>query len=203
MTSPTLTVSTLLATLILPVLTGLIVGFATGIIVGAAVTLRWFIRQIPRGDGVPIYHDDANPTPGRRPLRSKEHFSKLGWTLALLGIIGFIAGVLSLWQIRDVSACLANYAQVSAASTQARAEAADIDRAADRRARDATQDSVDAIVSLFDVPRDLGPEERQKITAEYRARFSRNRDALVSVEQEKTHAEQIRDANPIPAQPAC
>jgi hypothetical protein len=203
MTSSTLATSTLLATLVLPALTGLIVGFAAGIIVGAAVTLRWFTRRLYRGDSVPIYHEEDNPTPGRRPWRSKEHFSRLGWTLALLGILGFIAGVISLLQIRDVSGCLADYAQSSATSTQARAEAADIDRAADKKARDATQDSVDAIVGVLDISPDLTPDERRKILDGYKVRFARNRDALARIEQDKAHAEQIRDANPVPAQPAC
>ena len=163
-----MTSSTLLATLVLPALAGLVVGFVAGLFAGAAAMLRWIHRHLPPGADVPIYDDETNPTPGHRPWRGREHFSKLGLLLVLLGILGFVAGVISLVQIRDVSHCLADFAQRSATVNQARAEAGDIDRAADKQARDATQDSVDAIVSIFDLPKDLSPEDRQKTSEEYR-----------------------------------
>jgi energy-converting hydrogenase Eha subunit G len=94
-----MTPSPLIANLILPALVGLVVGFSGGLTIGAAVTLRWICRKTPEGDGVPIYHDDTNPTPGRRPWRGGEHFSKLGWVFVILGLLGILLG--SYFRARD------------------------------------------------------------------------------------------------------
>ena len=198
-----MTSSTLLANMVLPAITGLIVGFAAGLIVGATIALRWFTRRATRGVGVPIYHEDTNPASGHRPLHGKEHLSWLGVALAVMGVISLIVGSISLLQIRSVSSCLADYAQASATATQARAGAGDIDRAADAQRWSATQDSVAAITSWFEIPQDLSQEDRQRIIDENKARFTRNRDILEQANKDKARAEEIRAASPLPAQPAC
>jgi hypothetical protein len=126
-----MTPSPLIANLILPALVGLVVGFSGGLTIGAAVTLRWICRKTPEGDGVPIYHDDTNPTPGRRPWRGGEHFSKLGWVFVILGLLGILLGSWSLWRNQQTAACVAQFTQFNADTQQQRAVAADLDRQAD------------------------------------------------------------------------
>lgn len=190
-------------TTVLPAAIGLIVGYGAGLITGIASTFRWLDRRGRTGRPMPTYTDATNPTPGHRPWLGNEHLSRFGLFLALMGTIAVLASIVSLVQDRSISRCLSDFAEASASASQARAGAGDIDRDADKRARYATQDSIDAIASLFDVPRDLNPQDRQRLTDEYKARFARNRDTLVEIDAEKIRAEQLRAANPLPPQPAC
>jgi hypothetical protein len=193
----------LLITVLIPAIGGLAVGFSSGFLTGILATLRWVAQRRDRGQTMPTYRDSDPEHPQKRPLLGGEHLSIFGVFLASVATLALIAGVISLAGDRAISDCLSGHATDTAVASTARAEAGDIDRAADKQIRDATQDSIDAIVNIFDVPRDLSPEDRQRTTDEYKARFARNRDAIAAAAQQKGVAEQIRDANPLPPPPAC
>jgi hypothetical protein len=190
-------------TVLVPFLIGLLLGFATGLITGISSAFRWFDRRRQQGKTMPSYSDDANPTPGRRPFFGNEHLSRYGVLLAIMGTLAIAASIVSLVNDRNISDCLADYAQSSATASKALVEAGDIDRQADREARAAIQDSVDALASILDIPPQQDAEARQKIVAEYKTRFARNRDRLAAVEVQKARAAEIRVANPLPPPPAC
>ena len=197
-----MTSSTLLAGLVLPVITGLIVGFAAGLIVGAAFTLRWIARRTTRGVGVPIYHEETNPSPGHRPWRGREHFSKLGWVLAILGLLGFMAGIVSLVQNNQTSQCLAEFVANNAASSRARGEAAEIDRQGIRQVRDVDQEFYQLMIDAVTHPV-TDPAAQAKARESFLAK-ARDWDArLAEAKRLDQQAEAQRQANPLPAQPAC
>jgi hypothetical protein len=198
-----MTPSPLIANLILPALVGLVVGFSGGLTIGAAVTLRWICRKTPEGDGVPIYHDDTNPTPGRRPVRSREHFSKLGWVFVILGLLGILLGSWSLWRNQQTAACVAQFTQFNAATQQQRAVAADIDRQATAKQRDVTRELLRGITKLLttDFAGDRGAYFRAR--DELVTKLQAGNHALDEVDQLYQQAQQQRDANPVPPAPAC
>jgi hypothetical protein len=205
-----MTTSPLIFNLILPALGGLGIGFSAGLTVGAIVTLRWICRKLPEGDGVPIYRDDTNPTPGRRPTRSREHFSRLGWVFVILGLLGCLLGAWSLWknqetaaQTRATAACVAQFTQFNAETQQQRAVAADIDRQATAKQRDVTRELLRGITKLlttdFAGDRDAYFRARDELVTKLQAADH----TLDGVDQLYQQAQQQRDANPVPPAPAC
>jgi len=202
-----MTSSTLLADLVLPAIAGLIVGFAAGLIVGAAATLRWISRRANRGANVPIYHDDApvdgtEQAPRKRPWRGREHFSKLGWTLAILGVLGFVAGILSLVQNNSTSQCLAEFVANNAASTRGRAEAAATDRLAIRQQRQITQEFNQIMIDAVTHPV-TDPAAQAKAREDFLVKAKDWDARLAEVDRLDQAAEKQRQDNPLPAQPVC
>ncbi len=197
-----MTSSPLLATLVLPAVTGLIVGFSGGLIAGFSVALCWITRHSVRGGGVPIYHEETNPNPGHRPWRGREHFSKLGWVLAVLGLLGFMAGVVSLVQNNQTSACLAEFVANNAASTRGRAEAAAIDRQAIRQQRQITLEFNQIMIDAVTHPA-TDPAAQAKAREDFLAKAKDWNTRLAEVDRLDQQAEAQRQANPLPLQPAC
>jgi hypothetical protein len=174
-----------------------------GLTIGAAVTLRWICRKTPEGDGVPIYHDDTNPTPGRRPWRGGEHFSKLGWVFVILGLLGILLGSWSLWRNQQTAACVAQFTHFNADIQQQRAAAADLDRDAATKQRGVTRDLLRSISGFlttdFHGDRDAYIRARDELVAHLQA----GDRTLNAVDQLYQQAQQQRDANPVPPAPAC
>lgn len=207
-----MTSSTLLADLVLPAITGLIIGFAAGLIVGAAATLRWISRRANRGADVPIYHDDpiddASPAdateraPRKRPWRGREHFSKLGWVLATLGVVGFLAGVLSLVQNNSTAQCLSDFVANNAASSRERAVAADLDRQAIRQHRQITQEFNQIMINAVTHPV-TDPAGQAKAREDFLVKAKDWDARLAEVDRLDQQAERQRQNNPLPARPTC
>lgn len=197
-----MTMPAALSTVLLPTLGGLIVGFGAGVLTGIFSTLRWVTRRSALGDSVPIYTDETNPTPGHRPLRSKEHFSKLGWVFVVLGLLGIVLGSISLYQNNRTAGCVARFTQANAVTTQERSEAGALDRQAIRQQRAVTrelnQEFIDAIANPVTDPAAQTARRDQFLV---KARDWNAR--LEEVDRLDRTAEEQRQQNPLPAPPSC
>jgi hypothetical protein len=192
----------LLYTMLIPALGGLAVGFPSGLLAGILATLRWAARRRDRGQAMPIYTDDDNPTPGQVPLRGREHLSKLGWLLVALGILGFLAGTISVFQSNSTSSCLRTYIEQSSAVSRERADAGQLDREAIRQQRSVTREFYRVIVDgVAHAPTDPAEQERRR--AEFVQKLEGWDARLAEVDRLDAAAEQKRQENPLPARPAC
>lgn len=193
-----MTVLNVLFTFFLPALGGLIVGFPSGVI----TTLYWVGRRRARGETVPIYTDETNPTPGHIPLRGREHLSKLGWSLAIIGIVGVILGIFGLYRNAATQTCLREYINQSSAINQQRATSGEIDRRGIRQQRDVfiefNQVLIDSITHPVTDP--AAVEQRRQ---DFLVKSNDWNTRLAEVKRLDQEAEAKRQQNPLPPPPDC
>jgi len=198
-----MTLPAALSNVLVPLVAGLIVGFGSGVATGVLATLRWVTRRPAQGNSaVPIYTDETNPTPGKTPWRGHEHFSKLGWTFVVLGLLGLLMGSWSLYQNNKTADCVAQFIETTAATNQARGEAGDLDRQAIRQQRSITrelnQEFINAIATPVTDPAALEARRVEFLTK------ARDWDArLAEVDRIDRDAEARRQQNPLPDPPRC
>lgn len=193
-----MTVLQFLLTFLVPALGGLIIGFPAGVI----AALYWVGRRRERGEPVPIYTDDDNPNPGRTPWRGREHLSRLGWLLVILGVIGFVAGLVALVQNNDTAGCLRNYIEQTSAASQERAEAAELDRQAIRQQRAVSREFNQVMIDAVTNPA-TDQAARDKARTDFLVK-ARDWDArLAEVDRLDQQAEAQRQQNPLPPRPDC
>jgi hypothetical protein len=189
-----------LLTIVIPVVGGLATGFSTGLLTGILGTLRWIARRRDRGlTAMPVYTDDNNPTPGHVPLRGKEHLSKLGWLLLTLGVLGLLAGTISVLQSNSTSSCLQQYIERTTSTNQQRAEAAALDRQGLRQQIGVTREFNAAMIEGITNP----PADQERARAEFLEKVRVWDTRLAEVDRLFQEAEAQRQLNPVPARPSC
>jgi hypothetical protein len=191
--------SELFSTMLIPALGGLAVGFPSGLLTGILATLRWAARRRERGQTVPIYTDDNNPTPGHVPLRSGEHLSKLGWFLALVGVAALIMGATSVFQSNSTSSCLQHYIQRTSATNQQRAEAAALDRQGLQEQISVFRELNAVFIESIKNP----PADPAQARTDFLGKSETWDARLAKVDGLFREAEVQRAANPVPPQPTC
>ena len=151
---------------------------------------------------MPVYTDESNPNPGHVPWRGREHLSRLGWTLTLLGVLGIILGCFSLYRNAATQNCLREYIEQSSAINQQRAASGEIDRQGIRQQRDAfiefNQTLIDAVTNPVTDPATV--ERRRK---DFLAKAQTWNDRLAEVRRLDQEAEAKRQQNPLPPPPDC
>lgn len=199
-----MTLSLVAHTMVLPLIAGLIVGFCAGLITGILATLRWIDRRRTQGKPMPVYSDDDFPDADHRPWHGgREHLSRFGIALAILGVVAFVAAVIAIVQSNSTAACLADFNAAFATAQRERADAADLDRQAVRQQRAVTRDTIGGITGFlttdFGDDRTAYAKKRDELVAQLRG----GDEKLAEVDRLDTAAEQQRQANPLPAQPDC
>lgn len=188
----------LFITFLLPALLGALVGFPSGVI----TALYWVCRQREQGETVPTYTDDTNPTPGRVPWKGREHLSRMGWMLAVLGIIGFLAGIVGLVQNNNTAGCLRSYITQSSVINQQRAAAGDADRQGIRQVRQVNQEFYQLIIASVTNPA-TDPAQREQARQDFLVKANDWDARLAEVDRLDREAEQRRQDNPLPPEPNC
>lgn len=197
----------LLLSLVLPITAGLVVGFCAGLGVGVVVALRWLCQRPTRGDGVPIYTEGENPTPGRIPWRGRrEHLSIFGWCLAIAALSALLVGSYNLYQnnqivnrTNQVATCLSGFVTASSAAQQQRSAAYDIDRQAIREQRSVFREFDKVMIDSVTNP----PADQAAARADFLAKAKDWDARLAHVDDLDRQAEQQRRNNPLPPQPNC
>jgi hypothetical protein len=188
----------LIATVIIPALVGVIIGFPAGVV----TAMCWASRHPARGGQVPIYRDDTNPTPGRVPLRGREHLSKVGWFLAIAGLLGFLGGVIGVVQSNNTATCLRGYIAQGSVVNQQRAGAAELDRQAIRRQRAVTHEFNDVMIDAVTNPV-TDPAKREQARQDFLVKAKDWNARLDEVDRLDAEAEKKRQDNPLPPEPDC
>jgi hypothetical protein len=198
------TLSLAVHTMVLPLIAGLIVGFCAGIITGILATLRWVARRRTQGTPMsPTYTEDDFPDTERRPWHGgREHLSRFGIALALLGMVALIASIVAIVQNNNTAHCLADFNASFAAAQRERADAADLDRQAIRQQRSVTREFNQVMIDAVTKPA-TAPEAQEKARTDFLAK-ARDWDArLAEVDRLDHAAEAQRQQNPLPVQPDC
>lgn len=191
-----------LSLVLVPAISGLAAGFLTGLITGILATLRWVANRRERDELMPIYTDETNPDPGHTPWRGREHLSKLGWALLLLGVLGLIGGTISLYQSNHTQNCLRTYIEQSSAANKERSEAGELDRQAIRQQRAVTQEFNNVLIdSITNPPKDDAAREQARQGFLVKANDWNAR--LAKVDELDRAADQQRRDNPLPGVPNC
>jgi hypothetical protein len=191
-----------ITTLVVPAAAGLLVGFLGGLITGILATLCWVARRRERGEAVPIYTDENNPNPGQVPWRGREHFSRLGWFLAICGVLGLFLGSYSLYRNAQTAACLADFNIAFTVASRERADAAELDRQAIRQQRAVTREFNQAMITAIGHPV-TDPVGMEKARSEFLDKVRDWDRRLADVDQLDQQAEQQRRQNPLPIKPDC
>lgn len=198
-----MTLSLVTHTMVLPVIAGLIVGFCAGVITGILATLRWIAHRRTQGTPMPVYTDDDFPDVDRRPWHGgREHLSRFGIALALLGMVALIASVVAIVQNNNTAGCLADFNTAFAAATRERADAAELDRQAIRQQRAVTREFNQVMMNAVTDPA-TDAAAQQKARGDFLSK-ARDWDArLAAVDRLDRDAEAQRQNNPLPVQPEC
>lgn len=198
-----MTFSLVLHTMLLPALMGLVVGFCAGVPAGILATLRWIDHRRTQGKPMPTYNDADFPDADHRPWHGgREHLSRLGIALALLGIAAFIASVIAIVQNNSTASCLADFNAAFTTAQRQRADAAELDRQAVRQQRQVTREFNQVLIDSVTNPA-TEPAAREKTRLDFLTK-ARDWDArLAEVDRLDRQAEQQRVDNPLPVQPGC
>lgn len=190
------------AVVLLPAVSGLIAGFFLGLVTGIHATLRWVARRRERDADMPIYTDEANPSPGHVPWRGREHLSRLGWALVVLGVIGIVLGSFSLYRNTATQNCLREYIRQSSEVSQQRAVSGDIDRTAIRQVRKVDQEFYQLMINAVTHPV-TDPAAQEKARQDFLIKANDWNARLAEVDRLDQEAETKRQQNPLPPPPDC
>jgi hypothetical protein len=140
---------------------------------------------------------------GRPPWHGgREHLSRFGIALALLGMVALIASIVAIVQNNNTAHCLADFNASFAAAQRERADAADLDRQAIRQQRSVTREFNQVMIDAVTKPA-TAPEAQEKARTDFLAK-ARDWDArLAEVDRLDHAAEAQRQQNPLPVQPDC
>jgi flagellum-specific peptidoglycan hydrolase FlgJ len=159
-------------------------------------------RRRERGEAVPIYTDENNPNPGQVPWRGREHFSRLGWFLAICGVLGLFLGSYSLYRNSESAACQAKFNETFAAAMHEQVSAGAVTRDATRIQREVSTEQNQAFIDAIKHPA-TDPAAAQKVRDDFVAKSQGWNDRLAEAAQLDQAAEQKRQQNPLPDQPDC
>jgi len=190
------------AVVLLPAVSGLIAGFAIGLLTGILATLRWVARRRERGQAVPFYTAETNPTPGHVPWRGREHFSRLGWMLVALGIVGIVLGSFSLYRNAATQNCLREYIEQSSTTNQQRAVSGEIDRRGIRQQRQVTREFNQVLIDSITNPVP-DPAAQAQARKDFLVKANDWNARLDEVDRLDLEAEAKRQQNPLPPVPDC
>jgi hypothetical protein len=199
------TLSIITHTMLLPVIAGLVVGFCAGVITGVLATLRWVAHRRTPGKPLPGDSDADVPDADHRPWHGgRDHLSRLGIALALLGMVALVASVVAIVQNNATAHCLADFNAAFAAAQRERADAADLDRQAIRQQRAVTREFNQVMIAAVTNPIPAtDPAAQQKARDNFLVKARGWDTRLAEVDRLDRDAEAQRRQNPLPVQPDC
>jgi hypothetical protein len=115
----------------------------------------------------PTYSDADFPDADHRPWHGgRDHLSRLGIALALLGMVALVASVVAIVQNNNTAHCLADFNASFAAAQRERADAADLDRQAIRQQRSVTREFNQVMIDAVTKPA-TAPEAQEKARTDF------------------------------------